>query len=308
MTVQQCKYVLEIAKSGSLNEAAKQLFIAQSSLSASVKQLEGELGIKIFERSNKGVYLTEQGAEFVRYAAQIVEQNEFVLGRYKNSADVKRLNIATQHYDFISDIFCKLLDESGGENYRFSLREIKTYDMIHEVETAMSDIGVLAIGENDRELVERFLHKKGIVFTQFLKTSPCIFLNSSHPLAKNSSLSFEDLAPYPYVFYDQGANNASFFMEELTDEIIGESRIEISDRATLMNVLISSDAYTVGTGIMPSRLNEGKIVAVPLQTNETYSIGYIIQEERRKNELTERFIELLLAFAKEVEENNNSRK
>ncbi len=300
MTVQQCKYVLEIAKTGSLNEAAKQLFIAQSSLSSSVRALEGELGIKIFERSNRGVYLTEQGAEFVRYAAQIVEQNEFVMGRYKNSADVKRLNIATQHYDFISDIFCKLLDETRGESYRFSLREIKTYEMIQEVSTAMSDIGILAIGENDRELVERFLHKKGVVFTEFLKTTPCIFLNSSHPLAEKSTLCFEDLGAYPYVFYDQGENNASFFMEELTDKMLSESRIEISDRATLMNVLLSSDAYTVGTGIMPSRLNEGKIVAIPLETDEIYSIGYITGEERRKTPLMERFIELLLVFANDI--------
>ncbi len=300
MTVQQCKYVLGVAKTGSLNEAAKQLFIAQSSLSASIRALEGELGIKIFERSNRGVYLTEQGAEFVRYAAQIVEQNEFVMGRYKNAADVKRLNIATQHYDFISDIFCRLLEETKCENYRFSLREIKTYEMINEVSTAMSDIGILAIGENDRELVERFLHKKGVVFTELLKTKPCIFLNSSHPLAERCSLTFEDLRAYPYVFYDQGENNASFFMEELADEIVSDSRIEISDRATLMNVLLSSDAYTVGTGIMPSRLNEGKIVAIPLETDETYSIGYITQEERRKNSLTERFIELLLAFAKDI--------
>ncbi len=300
MTVQQCKYVLVIAKTGSLNEASKQLFVAQSSLSSSVRALEGELGIKIFERSNRGVYLTEQGAEFVRYAAQIVEQNEFVMSRYKNAEDVKRLNIATQHYDFISDIFCKLLDETKGENYRFSLREIKTYEMIQEVSTAMSDIGILAIGENDRELVQRFLHKKGVVFTEFLKTKPCIFLNSSHSLADRSSLTFEDLGAYPYVFYDQGANNSSFFMEELTDEIAGESRIEISDRATLMNVLLSSDAYTVGTGIMPSRLNEGKIVAIPLETDDTYTIGYILGEERRKTALAERFIELLLAFAKDV--------
>ncbi len=301
MTVQQCKYVLEISKTGSLNEAAKQLFIAQSSLSASVRSLENELGIRIFERSNKGVYLTEEGAEFVRYAAEIVAQNEFVISRYKSSENVNRLNIATQHYDFISDIFCKLLLESDNKKYRFSLREIKTYEMIQEVSTAMSDIGILAIAESDREIVERFLHKKGIIFRQFLKTAPFVFLNASHPLADKKSLCLEDLRDFPYVFYDQGENNASFFMEELTDEIVGEKSVEISDRATLMNVLLSSNAYTVGTGIMPSRLNDGKIIAIPLDTKDTYSIGYIIKEERKKNALTEKFIELLLSFAENVE-------
>ncbi len=300
MTVQQCKYVLGVVKTGSLNEAARQLFIAQSSLSSSIKQLETELGITIFERSNKGVCLTSQGAEFVGYATQIVEQNEFVLARYKAFEDVKRLHIATQHYDFISDIFCKLLDENKNNKYHFSLREIKTHDVIHEVATSISDVGILAIGEHDRELMCRYFHQKGIVFTEFLKTSPCIFLSSKHPLANRNTLTIDELMEYPYVFYNQGENNASFFTEELTDKMLGESRIEISDRATLMNVLFSSNAYTVGTGIMPSQLNDGKIVSVPLKTDETYNIGYIIREGQIKNPLTERFLELLTEFSRDV--------
>ncbi len=304
MTVQQCKYVIEIAKTGSLNEASRNLYVAQSSLSSSVKQLEGELGIKIFERSNRGVYLTEQGAEFIRYATQLVEQNEFVLNRYRSVEDVKRLHISTQHYDFISDIFCKLLHENENKKYHFSLREIKTYDVIHEVSTAMSDIGILAISENDRELMGRFLHKKGIVFTEFLRTSPCIFINSNHPLADRTLLTFNDLKNYPYIFYDQGENNASFFTEELTNKMTNDSRIEISDRATLMNVLFNSNAYTVGTGIMPSQLNKGRIIAVPLESDEKYSIGYVVREELMKNHLANRFIELLLEFAKDVQNNH----
>lgn len=298
MTIQQCKYVLEIAKTGSLNEAAKQLFVAQSSLSSCIKQLERELGIEIFDRSNKGVFLTSEGAEFIRYAGQIVEQSEFIANRYKHSEDIQRLHIATQHYDFISDIFCKLLKENQNKKCHFSLREIKTYEMIHEVATAMSDIGILAVRESDRELVERFLHNKRISFTQFLVTSPYVFINRNHPLANNTSISLEKLLNYPYLFYDQGANNASFFTEELIDETIGDRRIEISDRATLMNVLISSESYTVGTGIMPSRLNEGKIVAIPLKSNEKYVIGYIVSEERKETELMREFIRLLLDFAK----------
>ncbi len=297
MTIQQCRYVLEIAKTGSFNEAAKQLFIAQSSLSSCVKQLEKELGIEIFGRSNRGVYLTSEGAEFVRYAGQIVEQSEFIIKRYSQSEDIKRLHIATQHYDFISDIFLKLLKEKDIAKCHFSLREIKTYEMIHEVSSALSDIGILAVCESDMDLIERFLHNKGISFNQFLITSPYVFMNKNHPLAQKEVLTINDLMPYPYVFYDQGVNNASFFTEELTDEPLGDRRIEISDRATLMNVLLSSEAYTIGTGIMPSRLNEGKILALPLDSNKKYSIGYIIREEHKKTELMEKFIKLLYEFA-----------
>ncbi len=297
MTVQQCKYVLEIAKTGSFNEASKQLFIAQSSLSSCIKQLESELGIQIFDRSNRGVFLTADGAEFIRYAGQIVEQNEFILNRYKHDDNILKLHITTQHYDFISDIFCRILNENEAEKFQFSLREIKTYEMIHEVESAVSDIGILAIREDDRELMERFLNKKGISFTPFLETSPYVFVRQGHALASKNSVSIDELQAYPYVFYDQGINNASFFTEELTDDVPGGRRVEISDRASLMNVLISSDCCTVGTGIMPSQLNDGKIVAIPLKSDEKYSIGYILNKDRKQSELTEKFIKLLFDFA-----------
>lgn len=298
MTVQQCKYVLEIARTGSFNEAAKQLFVAQSSLSSCIKQLESELGIQIFDRSNRGVFLTADGAEFVRYAGQIVEQSEFILNRYKQEDNVLKLHISTQHYDFISDIFCMLLNENNEEKLQFSLREIKTYEMIHDVETAVSDIGIMAVREDDRELMERFLNKKGISYTPFLETSPYVFVRKNHPLASKKIISLEDIQAYPYVFYDQGINNSSFFTEELTDEISCGRRVEISDRASLMNVLISSDCCTVGTGIMPSQLNDGKIVAIPFESCEKYSIGYILNKARKQSELTEKFINMLYEFAK----------
>ena len=144
MTIAQCKYVLKIAECGSFNEAAKQLFVAQSSLSVSVRQLEQEFDIKIFERSGNGVFLTEEGAEFVRYVKHIAEQNDFVVNRYTHKKPSKRLYIATQHYDFVADIFGKLVDETKEDYFDFSLTEMKTYDVIHQVETAYCDIGMIS--------------------------------------------------------------------------------------------------------------------------------------------------------------------
>ncbi len=299
MTVQQCRYILEIETTGSFSEAANKLFIAQSSLSNCVKQLEKELGIKIFERSNKGVMLTPDGAEFIRYAAQMVEQSEFIEERYRRADNIQKLHISTQHYDFISDIFCKLLNESDFGKYRYSLREIKTYDMIREVERAESDIGILAIRQDDCDIMDRYLSKHGIVFTPFLTTTPYVFINKDHKLSKKTMLKIDDIRDYPYVYYDQGANNNSLFTEELTDKPIGDKRVEISDRASLMNVLLSSESYTIGTGIMPSRLNEGKIVAIPLESRQKYKIGYIVNKDRRQSPLVDRFISLLHEFGKE---------
>ncbi len=298
MTIQQCKYVLGIAKTGSFNEAAKQLFVAQSSLSSSVKLLEQELGIRIFERSKNGVFLTAEGAEFVRYAEQIVEQNDFIMNRYAAPAGRNKLYVSTQHYDFVADAFCALLRRTEGE-HDFALREIRTYEVIREVETAYSDIGILAIKDADYEMMTRYLHSKGIAFTQILRVSPHVFVRRGHALADRESLCYEDLRALPYVSYEQGAHNSSFFTEELMTEPVTGRQVRISDRATLMNALLTTDCYTVGTGIMPSALNDGKIVCIPLRSDAYYCIGYILREDRRTSPLTEELIGLLTKFAGE---------
>lgn len=297
MTISQCKYVLKIAECCSFNEAAKQLFIAQSSLSVSVRQLEKEFNIKIFERSGTGAFLTEEGAEFVRCAKHIVEQNDFIVNRYNRKKLSKRLYVATQHYDFIADVFGKLVKEIEDDYYDFSLTEMKTYDVIHQVETAYCDIGVLAIKAGDIGIMNRYLNKRGLLFTPFLETTPHVFVGKNHVLAGASVISLKDLEKYPYVSYEQGDHNVSFFAEEMAD-IHGDKHIAINDRATLMNVLLSTDCYTIGTGIMPSQLNEGRIVSIPLESEDHYTIGYILRADRNPSEMTKEFIKMLNSIDK----------
>lgn len=292
MTIQQCKYVLSVAKTGSFNEAAKQLFIAQSSLSVSIKSLEQELDIKIFERSGNGVYLTDDGAEFVNYAKQICENNDFVTERYKKKIP-KKLYIATQHYDFIADIFGNFLSSINDENYRFSIREIETYNVIRDVETAYSDIGIIAIKDADYDIMKRYLNKKNLSFTPVIEVKPHVFFRKQHPLSRCNRLSVSDLKEYPYVSYEQGEHNSSFFTEELTDASYIDKHIEISDRATLMNLLMLTDAYTIGTGIMPSALNKDDIISVPFESNDFYFIGYLLNNDRKVSDITNEFIKLM---------------
>ena len=293
MTIQQCKYVLEILKRGSFNEASNVLYIAQSSLSASVKSLETELGIKIFERSNNGVCLTGDGAEFVRYAAQIIEQNDFILEKYKSGNNCPKLYIATQHYDFVADIFGKLLNSVTDKSYKMSLIETKTHDVINKVENGYCDIGIIAIKNNDFEIMKRILTKKKLVFTSVLKTSPHVFVRKEHLVCRKDVLTYADLREYPFVSYEQGKHNISFFTEEIMESSDIKRHVEISDRASLMNVLLMTDSYTIGTGIMPSTLNDGKIVSIPLESDLYYNIGYILHTDRKYSELTLRFIEML---------------
>ena len=300
MTIQQCKYVLSIANTGSFNEAAKQLFIAQSTLSLSIKSLEQELGIKIFERSGNGVYLTDEGSEFVRYASGIVQHDEFVAERYLQKEVNHKLYIATQHYDFIADIFGKMLSESKSESFKYALREIKTYDIIHEIEISRSDIGIIAIKDSEYDIMKRYLGKKSIEFTKVLTASPHVFLRREHPLANRDILSISELKDYPYVSYEQGDRNLSFFEEELVSGLESKKHIEISDRATLMNMLLVTDCFTVGTGIMPSALNRGDIVGIPLKNDDFYVIGYILNTARKLSDETKKFIELLVESTKNI--------
>ena len=300
MTIQQCRYVLEIAKTGSFSEAAKQLFVAQSSLSVSIKSLEAELDIKIFERSGNGVYLTEEGSEFVRYASKIVDGEDFVSTRYRDKKYTDKLHIATQHYDFIADIFGSFLEGTRSPRYKFSIKEIETHSVIQEVITGKSDIGIIALKGTDADIMKRYLSKKGLLFTSLIEVPPHVFVRRTHPLAACKSLSFRELSSYPCVSYEQGEHNSSYFTEEMLDLFNAEKHIEISDRATLMNLLLVTDAYTVGTGIMPSALNRGDIVSIPFNCSDVYIIGYILSESRKISEISEQFIQLLKKSTEEI--------
>ena len=296
MTLQQCIYILEIHNTGSFSEAARKLFVAQSSLSTSVKCLEDELGIKIFERSKNGAVLTVEGAEFVRYAAEMVSKNDFILNRYKNSQRGARLFVSTQHYDFIADAFCALVMKTADAEYSLSLQEKETYDVIRDVEIAYSDVGIIAIEDQNLDIMNRYLQSKEISFTTIFKVSPHVFIRREHPLSSEPLLHYEMLNNFPYLSYEQGAHKDSWFKEEMISGEFANKRIVISDRATLMNILLKTNAYTVGTGIMPSALNEGKIISVPLESNSLYSVGYITRNDKRPAPILQEFLSLILQF------------
>ena len=292
MTIQQCIYVLEIAKSGSFNEAAKRLFVAQSSLSVSIKALEQELNIQIFNRVANGVYLTEDGAAFVRYARQLVEQSDFIVKHFATGVAGCNLYVATQHYDFVADVFAKLLDQTKQPQYRFSLQEMKTYDVIDLTASGCADIGVIAIKGSDRSIMERYLNGKGLIFTSIKNARPHVYLRRGHKLSNASLIQPVDLKDYPCLSYEQGEHSATIFAEEIGN-INTNRQVHISDRASLMNVLLGTDGYTIGTGMMPSELNYGRIVSIPYQSDEYYILGYILREEKGMTELIEKFISML---------------
>lgn len=295
MTIQQCKYILAIARLGSMNEAAKALLVSQASLSTAVRELENEFGIHIFDRSNKGVRITREGSEFIRYARQLLAQYEIITDRYErdDKKTVRNFAVTSQHYDFVAEAFVRFMKKFSSD-YNLSLKEARTIEVIEDVKNLNSDIGILAyLKAPAGGYMERYLKRNGLEFRQLFETCPYVFIGKNHPLASNDRLNREDLAEYPYITYDQGETGPVEFSEELSEYSHTKKHIRINDRATLMNLLLSTDSYTIGTGVMTSELNNGNVISIPLVSGDLYTVGIINRADVGLGEDTERFIKIL---------------
>jgi len=295
MTIQQCKYILAIARSGSMNEAAKSLLVSQASLSSAVRELEDEFNIRIFDRSNKGVRITKDGSEFIRYARQLLAQYEVITDRYQgeDKKSIRNFAVTSQHYDFVAEAFVVFMKKFRVD-FNLSLKEARTFEVIDDVTNLRSDVGILAyLKAPTGGYMERYLKRNGLDYHQLFETSPHVFLGKHHPLADRDQLTLEELAEYPYITYDQGETGPIEFSEELTESNPTKKHIRINDRATLMNLLLSTDSYTIGTGVMTSDLNKGSVVSVKLASSDVYSVVLINRADVGLSEDAEKFIRVL---------------
>ncbi|WP_170238518.1 LysR family transcriptional regulator [Streptococcus suis] len=295
MRIQQLYYVIKIAETGSMNEAAKQLFITQPSLSNAIRDLEKELNIKIFFRNPKGITLTKDGIEFLSYARQIVEQTELLEGRYKNPNAKRQLfSVSSQHYAFVVNAFVSLLKETEMEDYELFLRETRTWEIIDDVNNFRSEIGVLFLNNYNREVLLKLLDDHRLSHTHLFTAKPHVFVSKTNPLAQKKSISLDDLADYPYLSYEQGIHNSFYFAEEILSQVNHKKSIVVSDRATLFNLLIGLNGYTVATGILNSNLNGDNIVSIPLDYDDEIELIYIKHEKAVLSDMGEKFIAYLL--------------
>lgn len=295
LTLQQLKYAVEVSNCGSMNEAAKKLFISQPSLSNAIKELEEELGIIIFDRNNRGISISADGIEFLGYARQIIKQAELLEDHYKESSRIKTVHfsISTQHYTFVVDAFVKLMKNFKAERYDLNLRETKTYEIIEDVKLLRSDIGILYISENNSKVLNKIFQDNDLKFTPLFNTNPYIFISTKHPLADREFVDIKDIAPFTYVKFDQGENNSMHFSEEMIDLSEMNKIIYVNDRATLSNLIIGTDSYTVGTGVVVSDLNGSKIKSIPLKSNEIFTVGWISHKNIKLNKIGKDFIDIL---------------
>lgn len=279
MTLQQLKYVVTVADKGTISEAAKELFISQPSLTNAIKELENEMQITIFNRTNKGIVVSNVGDEFLAYARQVLEQASLLEERFLNvKKQSPRFSVSTQHYSFAVNAFVDVIREFGGNQYDFTLRETQTYEIIEDVSRLKSEIGILYTSSKNKEVIMKLIKQNSLEFQELFIAKPHVFISSKHPLSDRDILTLEELDEYPYLSFEQGDYNSFYFSEEILSTLDRNRNIKVRDRATLFNLAIGLNGYTVSSGVISKELNGENIIAKPLMVDEYMCIGTITQK------------------------------
>ena len=302
MTLTQLNYLITIAETKSLNKAAELLYVSQPSLTSAMKELEKELGITLFYRSGRGVTLTNDGTEFLLYAKQIYGQYESVLEKYgKGGARKKKFGVSAQHYSFAVKAFVDMAREADLTKYEFALRETKTAEVISDVCTMRSEIGVLYLCDFNRSAMEKLLKSSGLEFHHLLDCQAYVYLSKRHPLSGEPSICFAQLEDYPCLSFEQGDNSSFYFAEEILSTNEYSRMIKANDRATMLNLMVGLNGYTLCSGIICEELNGNEFVAVPFQDdgqnhNSVMEIGYITRKNTIMSSLGERYIQAMKGY------------
>ena len=294
MTLQQLKYVTTIANIGSISEAAKRLFVSQPSLTKAIKELEKEMGITIFDRTNKGITVSKEGERFLGYARQVLEQAALLEEQYKSqSGGKKQFSVSTQHYSFAVNAFVELLKGTEIDQYDVSLRETQTYEITDDVAHMKSEIGLLYYNDFNRPVLEKLIHTNELTFTELFTAHPHIFIGKTHPLAHKEVVSMDELEEYPYISFEQGDHNSFYFSEEIFSTVVRPKHIRVRDRASLFSLLLGLDGYTVSSGVIDKEVNGENIISVPLAEEGLMHIGYITNNKMQRSRLGQEYIHAL---------------
>lgn len=297
MTLQQLKYVVTVAETGTITEAAGKLYISQPSLTNAIHELEREMQIVIFNRTNKGISLSKEGDIFLGYARQVLEQAEILEDKYKGEGSGKKqFCVSTQHYSFAVNAFVDLIKKYGQEEYDFSLRETQTYEIIEDVAKMRSEIGILFLNDFNEKVITKILKSNELEFHDLFVAKPHVFISRRHPLADRQIITNEELESYPYLSFEQGEHNSFYFSEEIFSASERKKNIRVRDRATLFNLLIGLNGYTVCSGVIDKKLNGKDIIDVPLADESDMRIGYITHRKGMLSRLGTTYLDALSKY------------
>ena len=297
MTLQQLRYIITISETGSLSKAAELLYISQPSLSDAVQDIEKELGFALFSRSSKGMSLTNDGLEFITYARQVYNQYEMLLEKYgKGGKRKKKFGISTQHYSFAVKSFVEMVKQFNTAEYEFAIRETKTREVIDDVHTLKSEIGIIYLSDFNRQFITRLLKVNDLEFHKLIDCDAYVYIWKGHPLSKCKSIRFEQLADYPCLSFEQGSDGSFYFAEEILSTSEYHRTIKTNDRATMLNLMIGLNGYTLCSGIICQELNGTDYIAVPFEPDSDnpgskMEIGYIVKKNLVMSRMGELYIE-----------------
>lgn len=294
MRIRQLEYLEKIVEVGSINEAAKELYLTQPSISAAIKELESELGIQLLVRSKMGTTLTEDGREFMSYARQILDQVDLMNERYTGNRQRKMdFSVSAQHYAFVVHAFVELIKTNTADKYQFTLRETETQNILEDLVAFKSELGILYLNDFNRQVMEKLFKEKNLLFHPLFQATPHVFVSNKNPLTKKEQITLADLADYPCLSYEQGEQNSFYFSEEILSTLDHKKTIKVSDRATIFNLMVGLNGYTISSGIISKELNDEKIVAIPLAIDDPITIGWLNHQHRELSPLAIQYLDLL---------------
>lgn len=296
MTLQQLQQVITIADCGSMNEAAKKLFVSQPNLSSVVKDLEEETGITIFLRSNRGIVMTPEGEEFIGYARQVTEQYQLLESRYIAKNAKKKFSVSMQHYTFAVKAFVEMVKQVGMDEYEFAVHETKTHEVIDNVRNMKSEIGVLYLNDFNQQVMEKIFKENSLVFEELFTCDTFVYIWRNHPLADKKMISMKELEDYPCLAFEQGKNNSFYFAEEMKSTYEYKKIIKADDRATFLNLMVGLNGYTLCSGIINEELNGDDYIAIPLKETEKMRIGFIRHKGTKISPIGELYISELKKY------------
>ncbi len=311
MTIQQLRYVIVICEEGSLNKASEQLYIAQPSLTSAVQELEKELGITIFNRGGRGVTPTNDGLEFIRYAREVLSQYDNLLEKYgKNGNLKKKFGISTQHYSFAVKSFVEMVKHFGTDEYEFAIRETMTRNVIDDVAGGKSEIGILYLNDFNRKPLEKLLKSNSLTFTPLTECNAYVYLWKGHPLAGRASIKFDDLKEYPCLSFEQGDKGSFYYAEEILSTNEYPKTIKATDRATMLNLMIGLNGYTLCSGVISEELNGSDYLAVPFEPDDDTAvsnmvIGYISKKNLMLSNIAALYVKELDNYLRVYKEIHN---
>lgn len=300
MTLQQLKYAITISETGSLNKAAEALYISQPSLTTAIRELEKEIGIRIFNRSGRGATLTNDGTEFILYARQVYGQYNLLVEKYSPDSSIKKkFGVSSQHYSFAVKAFVEMVKNFDTAEYEFAIRETKTRDIINDVYTLRSEIGILYLNDFNRKPLTKLFESNGLCFHTLTECKPFVYLWKGHPLANERSICFEQLLDYPCLSFEQGESSSFYLSEEILSTANYLRTIKTCDRATMLNLMIGLNGYTLCSGIICEELNGTDFLAVPFEADSSdgiMEIGCIVRKNTMLSEMGRLYISELKKY------------